>query len=368
MANKLKIYACSGVGSNDGGTYNYWLDNNENILRNTQAVNSLFAKIDANYTQLIYEDVAPARQIELLNNIDLLSVCLFYAQEYRNSKDDLEMAGRVIGSLVAKGLFDFGSLDNKERDLHLDELYDKVAEAIQYNDKYKGDKAFTEWWNENVIARNKVGLTEEEVTRLEDCIADSIAKYTGVGKVNDDWKKDGTLSKYLNQAYKYFLYYFFTEKQLAKLPKFFSKKHFDQVDIYNHCTSLFVGIYGSEEDMINIIRTNITKEYGYTPEKMCAKIASGKQKGVGEIAAIITAIASLITAITPILVAIIGGVINYCQTANANKYKSLREDIAAEAAPDEEDMKGLDWSSESLQKWLPWIAVGVAGLLLFKKD
>lgn len=365
MANKLKIYACSGVGSSAGdGAYDYWLDNNSNILRNTQAVNTLFSYIDANYAELTRLNPSVERKIELLNNIDLASICLFYAQEYSNSLDNLKTAGRVIGSLVAKGLFDFGSLDNEERNAHLDELYDKVEEAMLHNDKYAGDSEFNKWWKETVISRNKVGMTESEIKRFEDCMESALAKVgvKGVGRLD--------YTEYINNAGKYFLYYFFTKKQLSRLPYVFTEKHFGQVEIFNWCKAFYVGVYGSEEDMLQEIRTNIIKEFGVSPEKMCAGIASGKikapQQGVGDIAAIITAVAALITAITPIIAAIIYGIFDYCKNADANKYKSLRDDIINDCKEEEEDLDGLEFDTSKISKYLPYIAIGVVGLYLLK--
>ena len=54
MSEKLKIYACSGIGETDKKTSAYWTDGT-NSVSNTQAVNTLLAKINlawAEYTNM----------------------------------------------------------------------------------------------------------------------------------------------------------------------------------------------------------------------------------------------------------------------------------------------------------------------------
>ena len=77
MSGKLKIYACSGIGSTDAQKrVGYWLDGT-NTLSNTQAVNTLLARINEKYiaaTRLT--DIGKGEKIALLNDVDLLQVAL----------------------------------------------------------------------------------------------------------------------------------------------------------------------------------------------------------------------------------------------------------------------------------------------------
>lgn len=364
MASKLKIYACSGVDAINESAFDYWLDNNANILRNTQAVNTLFALIDGLYANLRYGSYTPAEQVRILNSIDLYSVALFYAQNMQNSMDDLKTVGRVLGSLLQEGVFEYESLDNEERDKHLDDLYEIVEEALKRGDEYKGDPNFSAWWQQNVIARNKVGMTNAEITRFEECIANAFAGLKQIGVIDESYKEQ-EWAKYIDHAGDYFLYIFFTQKQLAKLPKRFTDKALKQKEIYNYCKSFFVNVYGSEAEMLNRIRTNIIKDLKATPEQICAEIASGKReepKGVGEIIALLTAITKLIATIAPIIIALIYGIVDYCKTANANKYKAIDEQTVKQNILDEDDFNGLEFSD--WKKYIPYVAAG-AGVLLF---
>ena len=76
MANRLKIYACSGIGQTEQGTWNYWLDNTETV-NNTQAVNTLLALINRNYIEVTrLRGMSDADKIANLNDIDVYVLCL----------------------------------------------------------------------------------------------------------------------------------------------------------------------------------------------------------------------------------------------------------------------------------------------------
>lgn len=366
MAGKLKIYACSGIG--DAERYNYWKDN-VNVLKNTQAVNTLMAYIDTNYTELHELRLSKEQRLQLLNEIDFYAVCLSAAQDYSDNKSELERVGRVIGSFYKDGAFDFDSTEDGRRDAHLDELYKVVGEAMANGkrDNYK-NKQFASWWNKTIVERDKVGMTDDQRELFEHYLAQAAASVKGVGEVDESWQNDENIAKYLDKAGNYFLYTFFTKKQLAQLPQVFTTKALYQLQTYYACTSYFVTVYGSEDDMREIIRTQIMREYHQTPEKLCKWIVSHPDKS-GAIGFAWETFASVVTAIAALIVPVIVAAFQYSQTVDAARYQSLNEQVIKDNVPQESDYSRLDmnktktdWSDLAM-----YGALGLGALLLFKK-
>lgn len=218
MSNRLKIYACSGIGdtSRKVPTFDYWTDNT-NCLTNTQAVNTIIAKINLNLSEvenLVYlkdKDI-----IARLNAIDLLVVCLDAAQSYAQHYTKLNKAGNVIGTMLSQGMFYSESLDNSERDSNLDELLDIFNSEMQKDGEYTVTSDFAEWWQENVVSRNKIGLDKSQREAAQNAL--DTASVSGIGEL--DWRDSKELSKYLSDGGSYFLYTYFTQAQLNALPTY----------------------------------------------------------------------------------------------------------------------------------------------------
>ena len=372
MANKLKIYACTGVGDINAERadkyYTFWTDKTD-ILSNTQAVNTLLAWINSLYIQVRYlANLSETEIIQRLNNIDLYVVCLDAARRFAGDDKALYKAGVVINSMIEKGYFKKNTTDEQEHSSHIAGL------ILNANKAYKSDIAdsnseFIEFWKNEIVARNKVGLSTEEQEKVREAENNLVS---GIG-VSDDWQKDKNVSNYLLNAALYFTYFYFTEAQLAKLPKVFTTKNKIQRKLYSYCKGYFVGVYGSAAEMDDIIRAGIIKEYGFTPEEVCAKIVSGDIKTpVGEAitlsaTAIATIIAAAITAVTSIIVAIIACI----RDVVSKKYEAVTAEQANKGCPNPEDFEGLDvesgaWGSET-KDWLPLLAIGAAILLLLKR-
>ena len=136
MAERLKIYACSGIGdAQQSGEYQYWLDDTD-TLENTQAVNSLLIKINGEWIKATcYRNLSKAKRLQALNLVDLYVVCLDAAKKYANNPDMLHKAGLVIGAMSSEGLFSCDSLNMNERDEYLDYLeYLGYPEYLDYLD------------------------------------------------------------------------------------------------------------------------------------------------------------------------------------------------------------------------------------------
>ena len=369
MSGKLKIYACSGIGeAQDGYTY---FEDNIDVLSNTQAVNNLLSLIGSERAKLQYTAKTDEEKVDILNAIDLYAVCLQMATDCSGNKEQLKVAGNVIGWFVENGYFQFDSVDDEERDKHLDAIYQEISKAVESGQIFDVNQSFVGWWQKNVIELDKVGLNAEQQNILTSCFANAIeeAKEKGVAGAEDDPE----IGKYLKDAGNYFLYLFFTEKELARLPQVFTKKAVYQQQIYNLCKSVYISVYGTEAAMKREIETSITNHYGKTPRQLCKDIASGKTKteGTGVLTeAAASVIAAAISGLVTLLTSLIAAIFAYKQQTNKDKYQSLNEQIIKDNVPDGADMEGIDYSklnSKSNSKiWLIG-AVGLAALLLLNK-
>ena len=76
MADKLKIYACSGIGdTGESRIFDYWTDNTQTVS-NTQAVNTLLALINMRVAEVGSLSLTQDEQAECLNDIDLYAISL----------------------------------------------------------------------------------------------------------------------------------------------------------------------------------------------------------------------------------------------------------------------------------------------------
>ena len=369
MAEKLKIYACSGIGAAQADKpVAYWTDNT-NTVSNTQAVNSLLAAINSDYIKFSrLRSLSKADKLTLLNEIDLLTVCLDAATRYSGKAAALHHAGLVIGGMVKKGLFDFDSLNETQRDNNLDELLDMAHEAYNEEEAPAANAEFMTWWSETVEMRDKVGLTKQQ----QDAFEEAAAQITGIGSSDNAWMKNADLAEYLTKGGTYFLYCYFTEAQLKKLPAVFRRKAAVQMRTYNYCKALFVNVYGNEDAMQEIIHASIIDQYGETAEQVCATIMNtGKISGIGDggvTAAVLTAadIVAIVTAVLGLVGTIIVAVIEYCKNVGVAKYAAIDKEAAEAATPNPDDFNGLNIGSTKATSWLPLAAIGVGLLFLLK--
>ena len=370
MADRLRIYACSGIGETDRAksSYDYWLDNTKTVT-NTQAVNTLFSLINMRYAELTHLQLSQADMVAALDEIDLYSVCLYYAQQYAGNTAELQKAGKAIGVALAKGLFRYNSVDNDDRDKHLDQLFDQVAQIMRGTVDVKPSAEWNEWWQRNVLDRDKVGLTSKQISTINSELNKAIK---GIGDVDEAWMQNKDLAQYLTKGSEYFLYLYFTDAQLAKLPKTFKQKATQQRKTYEYCKALFVDVYGSEEEMQNIIYTGIVGYFNATPEDVCKEIASGKRKvtGVGFVflgltgAAAVSAFMQLLTALVTLVVGVITAICSMAAQTQVARYAAVDAAAVESSVPDASDYDGISLDSASTKSYL-WIGAAVAALLLF---
>lgn len=375
MSNKLKIYACSGIGNAEYSDkpIAYWTDNT-NTISNTQAVNTLLARINLLYIGISrLQGVTPEEKIECLNEIDMLCVCLSAAKRFKDDSEGLEYAGNVISKMVSDNMFVLNNLNTDARDAHLDELIAYADE--QYNDRApvaNVSPEFMQWWQETVVSRNKVGLNFGQQQNARKALKKAAETIKGIGAVDwsqygdPEWLNNADLAEMLTKGAEYFLYTYFTQAQLNKLPYVFKLKQKQQMRTYNYCKSMFVDIYGTEEEMQLIIRAGIIDMMGEEPEDICDGIASGKTKSIG----IATeALVTIITAVIAAVISIIQAICNCVASTNAAKYGALDKEVIEQSVPAPEDYDGIEFDgiSGGNSKILTFAAIAAGLFLLLKK-
>lgn len=183
---------------------------------------------------------------------------------------------------------------------------------------------------------------------------------------NSGWMRNETLRKYLGTSKdggcaEYFLYIFIPEEDLAKYNATIIKKRKQQLKTYAYVRELFVGHqYGSEVEMMDVIRNGIEKTFGASVETVLYEIQTGKREGVGLAT---EAIVAIISAVVTIVIAVVNGVIDYCKSVKVAKYTAPTFQEVKESAPAPTDM-----TSGTRKNGLLWGAIAGIALLLFGTD
>lgn len=158
------------------------------------------------------------------------------------------------------------------------------------------------------------------------------------------WMRNETLRKYLGTSKdggcaEYFLYIFIPENELAKYNATIYKKRQGQLKTYAYVRELFVGHnYGTEAQLLDIIRNGIEKTFGVTVEDVLADIRSGKREAIGQLDPV--TIAAIISAIVSIIIAVISGVIEYAKSVKVAKYTAPTMQELEDSAPASTDITG----------------------------
>lgn len=187
---------------------------------------------------------------------------------------------------------------------------------------------------------------------------------------NSGWERNATLRKYLGTSEdggcaEYFLYIFIPERDLSKYNYTIYKKREQQLKTFDYVKELFVGYnYGTEQDMMGIIRGGIEKTFGTSVEVVLDEIRTGKREGVGIATEIVAAI---ISAVVSIVIAVVSGIISYCQNVKIAKLTAPSYQEVVDSAPAPDDMGIKDKKSVG-SKGLWLAALGGAALLIFGKS
>ena len=345
MSNKLKIYICSGVGDTESPIQ--FTTEGTSAASNTQAMNKLLSLINmcAADSQLL--TASPEEKQECLRDMDIYSVCFYFARLYRNDRQKLMESGYAIARYIDDGRFNLYSVKLDEHGERVDSIIDGVQQLIDSEKYDQKEGLFIDWWKKEIVDGSVVGLSQSQIDAVE-----NIEKKAAIS--GNDWRENGDLNKYLNDAGSYFLYTYLTPEQLKRLPFVFAVKRKKQLEVYEYCKQAFVPIYGTEADLQRVISTGIKNKFKETPEDVCNDIINGKT-GIGIATEIIVAI---ISAVVTILTALIPVILNVCAAIAAEKY-TVPEDPSAGIAT-EADFE--DWEPKK-NNTLLWIA-GAAALAL----
>lgn len=351
---KLRIYACSGVGdTKQEQPTTLFTTEGTNAITNTQAMNKLLSLINmcAADSQLL--TTTPEDRAKCYLDMDIYSVCFHFARLYAGDNEKLKEAGYAISKYLEIGKFNIDSNNLEAHGARVDELIDSIQGLINSGDCEAKDSAFVDWWKKDILPYNKQGLSQEQRERAKKFFAKRRGAVSG-----DSWKDNEDLNKYLNDGGTYFIYTYFTEEQLKRLPVVFRIKRDKQQEVYNYCKQVFVPVYGSEADMRRVIANSIKFKFHESPEELAKDIADGKQS----IGIATELIIGIIQAITTILVAVLTLIINYCSAVAVAKY-TVPEDPDAGIAT-EDDF--ADWSPKRKEKLWMLLIGGIAALLLLK--
>lgn len=157
------------------------------------------------------------------------------------------------------------------------------------------------------------------------------------------WMRNETLRKYLGTSKdggcaEYFLYIFIPENELAKYNATIYKKRQGQLKTYAYVRELFVGHnYGTENQLLEIIRGGIEKTFGAPVESVLNDIRLGKREGIGLAT---EAIIAIISAVVSIVLAVISGVIEYAKSVKVAKYTAPTMQELEDSAPAGTDITG----------------------------
>lgn len=122
--------------------------------------------------------------------------------------------------------------------------------------------------------------------------------------------------------------------------------------------------------MQDVICTGIMRDFGATPEDVCASIAKGEKVGEVVVSAVIgiAELIQIITIVAAALVAIVAAICDCVYKSNVKKYAAMSQSIIDGGTPDAEDLEGLDDGliSQNTKKYLPWILGGLAAVLILR--
>lgn len=179
---------------------------------------------------------------------------------------------------------------------------------------------------------------------------------------NSGWMRNETLRKYLGTSKdggcaEYFLYIFIPDNELAKYNATIYKKRQGQLKTYAYVRELFVGHnYGTENQLLEIIRGGIEKTFGAPIESVLSDIRLGKREGVGLAT---EAIIAIISAVVSVVLAVISGIIEYAKSVKVAKYTAPTMQELEDSAPASTDVTG-----SAKKKGLLFAAVVGVGLML----
>lgn len=354
MSDKLKIYACSGVGSTTQDAkqlHSYWLDGTRTVS-NTQGVNTLLALINLELAELNTLPLNDHERLEKYNKLDLLTICLRVAQRYGDDEKKLALAGKAIGKLAQDGTLDCVDTDDDSRSAHLDAVYSRVLDMVASGQVGTTDPEFVEWYNTTILQANKVGLTKEQQKAVQ-----------GVGATDEQ-----DPAYYISNSKDYFLYLYIPNDDIKNWKPIVAERRDKQREIYAYCVNCLQPLYGAATQQVlqAQIRKSILETFGTTPEKVLEGMKGNKGVAGEPVTLSAMAIAAIIVTCIQVVGSIIAAVIACCAQVAAAKYSQPINSAAG--IPDANDFDDAGWDGKSGKKDNKMMIILAAiALLLFSK-
>lgn len=205
-----------------------------------------------------------------------------------------------------------------------------------------------------------------------------------VGLVGN-WEDNMTLKKYLKDGAEYFLYTYIPDNELYLYPTAVKNKRVQQLKVRGWIRDVFVPVYGNEQEMDQIIRSNIVETFNSktvggktvhvsSPEDVLHTLVNGESVSGGvTIAAEI--LAAIITAIASVVTTLITSLVMYFSSIKSieiqSKYVVPTEKVIAESVAEAEDWDNVNWgnwgkTSTASSKWLLLLALIPTALMMMK--
>ena len=357
MSEKLKIYACSGVGSTTQDAkqlHSYWLDGTRTVS-NTQGVNTLLALINLELAELNIISMSEQERIEKYSKLDLLTICLRVAQRYGDDEKKLALAGKAIGKLAQDGTLDCVDTDDDSRSAHLDAVYSRVLDMVASGQVGTTDPEFVEWYNTTILQANKVGLTKEQQKAVQ-----------GVGATDEQ-----DPAYYISNSKDYFLYLYIPNDDIKNWKPIVAERRDKQREIYAYCVNCLQPLYGAATQQVlqAQIRKSILETFGTTPEKVLEGMKKGSAGVVAELVTMSAAtIAGIVIGCLQIAASIIAAVLSYCATVAAAKYSQpINSSYGVPDAKDFYEAGGYSDNSGKKDNKMLLILAAIALFLFSKK-
>ncbi|MDR1544461.1 MAG: transglutaminase-like domain-containing protein [Prevotellaceae bacterium] len=299
IMNTTNIYELRGIGSNETTTIDYTpYTGAKSFLENSIAENYLCSEIDYLTTLLTIEPTA-----ENFNQCDAMALSLYLLQ---NGYDN-EKGGLILQKMKDEGHFNYLSINEKERVVHLDKLFETARNVDILDFKIGADTEVAIWYNDilkqNVIeGRNQEGIEEYE-------------KLVGENKIGITTKQKNELIAKMKESGWGFCYILanpmWIVKQSEKYPEMQRKLQNENGLFMQWYTSLTK--YFTQQTILNYLKDGFIKQTNQTPENY---ILAGIKKGelpsapnigiaASVVAAIIAAVAAVVTTVLNMIIALI---------------------------------------------------------------
>lgn len=359
MSKGLEIYRLSGLSQKVGdlqdvGRYAYWT-NGTHSWDNSRAYNRLLALVNLKLDEIAY--LKNVQVADLMNELDFYIVCLEALQIAGSNYSNLMRAGSIINTMAAEKMFVQTFTDDEQRARNLDGLIETFTDSYNKGYEYEFSGDFAEWWKA-IKADNYNDLSAAQKSSFERFFSqDNGGESIGA----TEQKKD--FADYIRNAGDYFLYIFIPKSEIRKYNLAIQQRYAKENELYDYVCNECVGMY-DRQTVLAQIRNGVVRAYKMTPENKIEQLQRVGNGGVGELAAILTAVAYVIAAIA----SLIGVILSCVQVGLANKYSAPADEELGIPQTDDWGIDQTEIDNTDYKKWLLLGGVGLAGYYFLTKN